>query len=161
MDDELKDFRVPRPPWVEREHDWLAPFAEIGKALAPIDGQGIVTSVPTTTSSSSLTMADLATAVAKLREHGFPGDRRTIRCGSEEVFRRWAAEHLLLVRGDQLPSGSRAFGLDVLVDADLPPNLIEIRERHRVLSRHILASATEAPRWRAEIEDIGRVWGAP
>src|SRR3982750_1106188 len=88
VDDELKDFRMPRPPWVEREHDWLAPFAEIGKALAPIDGQGIVTSVPITNSPSSLTMDDLAYAIAKLREHGFPGDRRTIRCGSEEFFRR-------------------------------------------------------------------------
>lgn len=29
---------MPPPPWVEREHDWLAPFSEIGKALLPVGG---------------------------------------------------------------------------------------------------------------------------
>lgn len=124
---------------------------------------GIQTTAPTSAFEAAppVTMESMMAVIDKLREQGFPLERRTVRTGSMETFRRWAAEQMPLVKDERMARADRLMGIDVVTDADLPPDVIEIREGGKVLGRMVLPPTAEALERRSEIEDIGRTWGAP
>jgi len=88
-----------------------------------------------------LTMEGLTRAITHLREHGFPRERRTVQVGDLDAFRRWIETRIPLVTDERVASANRLYGLDVLTDVELPPNVIEIREGDRVLRRIVLQDA--------------------
>lgn len=75
-----------------------------------------------------VTMESMLTAIAKLRERGFPDEPPSVRVGDREAFREWISRRVPLYPCEIAPV-DRFYGIPVVVDARVPADVISINGR--------------------------------